>query len=134
MFAYRNVSLFHYKEASLTLCDSPQSYVEVEEGKQNNTFTCSGLKQAETVQWFLEYVPPSNQPALIGTCFTNLSCSVQVKAIFDLSRTADTSVIIVNETAIFNKNSFSTATFICRTFLQESKTDESRCQVDYICE
>lgn len=102
----------------------------MEEGKQNNTFTCSGLTPTVSVYWFLD-----NNTDL-GSCTTDLNSSCKsglYPLALSIKRTANISTMTVNETEINNKGLLKKGSLLCVTFTENSiKFEETRCQLDLI--
>lgn len=123
--------------STVKLCNAADEYIEVVEGKSNNTFTCSGLNAEETVTWVLTDV---NSEQWIGTCPQLLpngtlpACTLGSLPMFSLRRISGMeSVIAVDTAKVTDASLFARKSLKCLT-TEGSKQTEAICQLDYVCE
>lgn len=123
--------------STVKLCNAVDEYIEVVEGKSNNTFTCSGLNAEETVTWVLTDV---NSEQWIGTCpqlhpnGTLPACTLGSLPMFSLRRISGMeSVIAVDTAKVTDASLFARKRLKCLT-TEGSKQTEAICQLDYVCE
>lgn len=123
--------------STVKLCNAVEEYIEVVEGKSNNTFTCSGLNAEETVTWVLTDV---NSEQWIGTCpqlhpnGTLPACTLGSLPMFSLRRISGMeSVITVDTAKVTDASLFARKSLKCQT-PEGSKQTEVICKLDYVCE
>lgn len=118
----------------MSLCGTADSYWEVQEGKQDNTFTCAGLSTQETVAWDLRETASGD--AYLGLCPPRQSsesvCEMSYDPIFKPRRISDDKgVMVVNTSASSNTIFFERGRLICS--ILRSFDAVAGCRLDYIC-
>lgn len=118
------VNRFHsvFSVVSLSLCNG-WNYLEIKEWRDDNTFTCSGLSDQQTVQWFIDTTTKISSCSPLPT-----SCIKLVNGPFDFSRTASSSsTVTILATQLSDLSSLGT-TISCQT-----TTESVSCKLDLIC-
>ncbi|PVD27862.1 hypothetical protein C0Q70_13038 [Pomacea canaliculata] len=111
---------------SLSLCDD-WKYLEVVEKSDDNTFTCTGLREQQDVAWLYSGNRMATCPPPPSSCTLR---DPSLNTIFRFSRTLTTaSNITVLATAAPSLDYFGTTSLTCESTAQESVT----CLLDSVC-
>ncbi|XP_025101141.1 uncharacterized protein LOC112568187 isoform X4 [Pomacea canaliculata] len=120
-------------------CSTGDSYWEVQEGKTNNIFTCTGMSTQDTIQWYSWY--NNTRVSNRGSCPPRTSegspfvCDTRGEPVFIISRTSDdTGVMVINATAARDSSLFDKGQLQCHAYQQGMKVGEDGCRLDYIRE
>ncbi|XP_025102194.1 uncharacterized protein LOC112568893 isoform X2 [Pomacea canaliculata] len=116
-------------------CGTTDSYLEVQEGKKDNTFTCTGLSANDIVTWNLRENDIFSTNPDLGYCLPRLSngsfppCEMPYYPYFKPSRLSDDAgIMIVNSSSSSASTFFDRGRIVCSIL----RSTSAGCRLDYI--